>query len=176
MNNEETPKVMLNPEIASELETMVKVDQDMREKNLVDDEYWDNEIDKRNTERLKEIVVEIGWPTTSKVGAIGVRNAWLLIQHADHDKDFQKKCLELMKAESPEEVDRKHVAYLEDRIRVSEHGLQVYGTQFRDRDGNFRPEPIEDEKHVDERRAEIGLEPIEQYTREIREKYGFPQE
>lgn len=175
MSNEGAPGKIIYPQIAAELKAMVEVDQDMREKNLQDDGVWDEGVDKRNTEKLKEIVAKIGWPIRSKVGEEGMQNAWLLVQHADRDKDFQIYCLELMKAESTGEVDRKRIAYLEDRIRVNHGKLQLYGTQFIDHEGIFGPRPIEDEEHVNERRAEMGMESIEEYTRKIHEKYGLSQ-
>jgi hypothetical protein len=48
---------------------------------------------------------------------------------------------------------------LEDRIRMLEGGLQLYGTQFDwDENGEMSPYPaIEDPGHVDERRRAIGL-------------------
>lgn len=163
------------PQIAAELRAMVEADQDMRQKNLQDDGVWDESVDKRNTETLREIVAKIGWPTRSKVGEEGMQNAWLLVQHADRDVDFQTRCLELMKAESMEEVDQKLVAYLEDRVRVNQGKSQLYGTQFIDRDGTFGPRPIEDEEHVDERRAEKGMEPMKEYARKLHEKHHLSQ-
>src|SRR5262245_16811487 len=54
-------------------------------------------IDEANTARMKEIVEKYGWPGKSIVGADGAFAAWLLVQHADADPDFQAYCLELMK-------------------------------------------------------------------------------
>ena len=175
MSNESAPGKIIYPQIAAELKAMVEVDQDMREKNLQNNEVWDESVDKRNTEKLKEIVAKIGWPTRSKVGEEGMQNAWLLVQHADRDIDFQINCLGLMKEENMEEVDKKRVAYLEDRVRVNQGKLQLYGTQFIDQEGTFGPRPIEDEEHVNERRSEMGMESIEEYTRKIHDKYGLPQ-
>jgi hypothetical protein len=175
MSNESVSGKISYPQITLELEAMVEADQDMREKNLQNDEAWDEEVDKRNTEKLKEIVAKIGWPTRSKVGEEGMQNAWLLVQHADRDIDFQIHCLELMKAEGVGEVDKKRVAYLEDRVRVNQGKLQLYGTQFIDHEGTFGPRPIEDEEQVNERRAEMGMESIEEYTQKIHEKYGLSQ-
>lgn len=49
------------PEIAQEIDTMAKVDQDMHEKNLSQADAWDKGVDAKNTERMKEIVTEMGW-------------------------------------------------------------------------------------------------------------------
>ena len=46
--------------------------------------------------RLAEIVDERGWPGAPLVGDDGTRAAWLIVQHADHDVDFQERALALV--------------------------------------------------------------------------------
>ena len=146
---------------------MSEVDQQMRKS-----EQWDSSIDVENTQRMKEIVEQIGWATRSKVGGHASEMAWLLVQHADHDRAFQQKCHELMKAQSAGEVSPANIAYLEDRVRVGEGHPQLYGTQFYvDAAGNFGPRPIEDPDHVDERRQALGLQPLSEYAREVEQSY-----
>ncbi|MEX2029073.1 MAG: DUF6624 domain-containing protein [Candidatus Paceibacterota bacterium] len=164
---------ILHPKIAAEVQQMVDVDQDMREKNETDPEIWDDEIDRKNTEKMKEIIAEIGFPSISKVGIEGSNNAWLLIQHADHDVEFQKKCLELMKGLPTTEVVRQNIAYLEDRIRVNQKRGQLYGTQFSQINGKHVPEPIEDEVNVDKRRASMGMNTLVDQIALMYEKYPF---
>ena len=63
------------PDISAEIEKMVKEDQDIRELSLDDDEENEDqlaekmekwkEIDESNTERMKQIVERIGWPTAT---------------------------------------------------------------------------------------------------------------
>jgi len=149
------------PQVARELKAMVDIDQDMRERSR-NEECWDQTIDEKHTERMKEIVAEIGWPTTSKVGIDGASNAWLLVQHADHDVDFQEKCLKLMKEVSVSEVDQINMAYLEDRVRVNRGQRQLYGTQFTQVDNQHIPQPIEDEANIDTRRAGAGMGPLKE--------------
>ncbi|MEX1140414.1 MAG: DUF6624 domain-containing protein [Bacteroidota bacterium] len=54
------------------------------------------EIDRNNTERMKHIVQKVGWPGNSLVGEDGAEVAWLLVQHADQDIQFQKSILPLI--------------------------------------------------------------------------------
>lgn len=176
MKAEEVPSPILYPYIASELTQMIKIDQDMREKNLEDDDAWDEEVDKQNTERMKKIVSEIGWPTISKVGKSGADDAWLLVQHADHDVAFQRKCLELMKELPAGEIEKRHIAFLEDRVLLKEVGLQTYGTQFDQKEGKHIPMPIRDPEQVDERRNKMDLGTLEEGIKHMYEKYGVPQE
>ena len=110
--------------LGQELSRMFDEDQTMRLSGT-----WDIEVGKRNTARMKEIVATFGWPTISKYGEQAAHAAWLLVQHADEDPQFQEKVLALMK-DLPEEVSKQDVAYLEDRVRVNTGRPTLYGTQF----------------------------------------------
>ena len=162
---------MLYPRIASELLDMGRVDQEMRPGNPRQSKRWDAKVDQRHTNRMKELVKQIGWPTVSKVGHEAAHAAWLLVQHADHDVDFQKKCLTLMKSELETEVERRCIAYLEDRVRVNLGQPQLYGTQFDEVDGNFVPRVIENPEQVDERRLQMGLGTLQEGIEEMYDAY-----
>lgn len=155
---------------------MCEVDQDMRERSLNDDSLWDESVDLRNTMRMKEIVSEIGWPTADKVGEIAASQAWLLVQHADHDVAFQKECLALMKAAEPGQVSLRDIALLEDRVRVNSGEPQLYGTQFRQEGGKHVPQPIEDAANVNERRKAMSLDTFEENIARMYERYGTPKQ
>lgn len=176
----ENPEYGQYPEITKEILERVKVDQDMREKDLNDSEdTWDENIDLQNTEAMKRVITEIGWPTVSKVGETASRAAWLLVQHADHDPIFQQQCLDLMREQPDGEVNKIDAAYLEDRVWVKIKQKQRYGTQMqetRDAETNmnvvaYEPVPIEDEEHVNERRAALGMMPLEEYVKDITSRY-----
>lgn len=155
---------------------MAKIDQESQTVKESDEQKADRlkEVYKVNAEKMKQIVKQIGWPKVSKVGSEASEDAWLLVQHADHDVAFQKECLELMKKESQEEVSEENVAYLHDRICVNEGRPQFYGTQFTTNEfGAYGPQPIEDVEHVDKRRAAIGLEPLVEYKNNLMKKYDI---
>ncbi|MFD1541830.1 DUF6624 domain-containing protein [Nonomuraea guangzhouensis] len=135
-------------------------------------EKW-RSVDDDNTTYLKQVVDEYGWPGHDLVGEEGAHAAWLLAQHADHDPDFQRRCLALLR----DAVDRGQaapgdLAYLVDRVRVNEERPQVYGTQYHAPDGVFQPRPIEDRERLDERRAGAGLGPHADYDSSMRQQYG----
>jgi hypothetical protein len=95
-----------------------------------------------------------------------------LVQHADQDRAFQKRCLKLLaEAVKKGEASPEHLAYLTDRVRVADKEKQVYGTQFHEVDGKMEPYPIEDEANVDGRRKEVGLPPLAEYRKMIEELY-----
>jgi hypothetical protein len=122
---------------------------------------------------MKEIVREIGWPTISKVGKVASNMAWLLVQHADHDSAFQEDCLNILKKVDGGDINKRNIAYLEDRVRVNTGRPTLYGTQFfQNPEGSFGPREIEDKENLNKRRAEMGLEPFEEYEQKMRERYG----
>jgi hypothetical protein len=163
--------------LRAELLEMFRVDQELRHKWMAagDDQEIASQIrkvDQKNTARMKEIINTHGWPGKTLVGEDGANAAWLLVQHADEARPFQKRCLALMAAAGAEEVSQSDLAYLVDRVRVGEGQPQVYGTQFwTDENGRFGPQPIENEALVDERRASVGLGPLVEYKKTMMDIY-----
>ena len=140
-------------------------------------EEWDESVDIANTERMKQIIEEVGWPTVSKVGQEAANKAWLLVQHADHDPAFQEMCLGLMEESAEGEVDKGDMAYLIDRVRVNTGREQLYGTQFGDNEsGEYGVRPVENIEELNQRREEVGLEPFEDYERHMLDSYGHKEE
>jgi hypothetical protein len=159
-----------NEGVAAEILSMAHEDQAARERWEETGEMWDMSLDRERAERLKKIVNQMGWPTRSKVGDEAAKSAWILVQHADHDTEFQKHCLELMKQEAEGEVGKEDIAFLEDRVRSNMGQPTLYGTQFDyDENGVFKELPIENPVGLDERRRQMGLGPFEDYKREILE-------
>lgn len=128
------------------------------------------EVHRRNALRLAAIMTEMGWPAPSVVGREAADAAWLVLQHAIGDPPVMRRGLELLRSLPTGEVDPIQVAMLEDRVRTLSGQPQIYGTQFDwDERGEMQPLPIEDEAHVDTRRAVIGLPPLAEKLREIRD-------
>ena len=75
----------------------------------------------------------------------------------------------LTEAVAQKEAQADHLAYLTDRVLVAEGQPQRYGTQFYTDKGELKPRPIEDEANVDARRKEVGLPPLAEYARQLRE-------
>ena len=125
--------------------------------------------DQTRTERLKQIVRERGWPTYSLVGEEAEDAAWAIVQHSDHDPDFQREALEWLRAAvANDDASPGNLAYLTDRIAVGAGEPQTYGTQVGcGEDGPTPATPIADEASVDERRADVGLPPLADYYAEM---------
>lgn len=134
-----------------------------------------NEVDRDNTAWLKGVIAKHGWPGRTLVGERATKGVWLMVQHADLDRPFQRECLTLLeKALAAGEVPKKDVAYLTDRVLVGEGKPQRYGTQFTEKDGVMVPQPIEDAAQVDARRASMGLGTMEEYAAQMQRTFSRP--
>jgi hypothetical protein len=157
-----------NGALAAELIALVAEDQRVRAELVDEGVLFDGyhprmeAVHRQNAACLAEIMSRLGWPTESVVGAEGAAAAWLIAQHAIGEPEFQRRCLvELTRAAGAGTVPAWQPAMLDDRIRVFEGRLQVYGTQLEvDEHGSLRPHPIEEAEHVEERRRAVGLEPL----------------
>lgn len=129
------------------------------------------DVDRANRLWLAEQVEQFGWPGKSLVGPQAAHAAWLLVQHADADPDFQERCLELMKAAPAGEVTPVDLAYLTDRVLVARGRPQVYGTQCEEVAGRFQPRACIEPEALDQRRKEVGLPPIKEYLQTMEEVY-----
>lgn len=129
-------------------------------------------VERVNTERLKALLENCGWPSKTTHGKAAVSDAWLLVGHAKRDLAFQKRVLALVEqaaAASGERLDASF-AYLDDSIAVAEKRLQRYGTQLLPRDDNYcvlEFSPLDNLERVKARRAEIGLPTLETYKRYV---------
>jgi hypothetical protein len=169
-------KTPRDPALRDELLRRLRADQDVRARWTKD--VRDREsvagmaaVDRENTARMRQILRVYGWPSRDLVGKEGVHAAFLLVQHADADRDFQMQCLPLLrKAAGRGEVPSEAVAMLTDRLLVAQGKRQRYGTQFiKNGAGEWVPLPIEDEGRVDARRKRMGMAPLAEYAKRLRE-------
>ena len=136
-------------------------------------EQWEAKKDsiyRANQKRAAEILDEFGFPGYDLVGQKGSTNFWATVQHADFDPVFQQKVLEVMYHEvKKDNASNRLYALLTDRVNKNTGKLLVYGTQV---DYNFftgkaYPLPTIDPDNLNQRRAEVGLEPIEAYLADM---------
>jgi len=122
-------------------------------------------IDRDNTAWLKADVAANGWFRISTSGERASSAAWLMAQHADRDRPFQRQVLALMEPlVETGEVTRANYAYLWDRLAVSENRPQRYGTQGRcvGRD-RWEPNTLEDPDRVEALREEADIGSLDEY-------------
>ncbi len=90
-------------------------------------------VDVANTDRLREIVADVGWPGRTLVGEEGADHAWLIARHADHQLDSQRLFLDAVRhAVDARHAPARHLAYLTGRVAMNEGRPQRYGTQVAD--------------------------------------------
>lgn len=109
---------------------------------------------------LQSIVAGSGWPTADRVGERCSTYA-LHVLLVSEDLAFQIRCRDLIReAVESRSCPALHQAYIEDTCAVALSVPQTYGTQINWR--VVRPFPIAEPADVDERRAAVGLPPLEQ--------------
>jgi hypothetical protein len=122
-------------------------------------------LDSINLIQFQAIMDRIGWPTATKVGKPGAGTAFLIIDHSP--REIMEKYFPLLEiAAKNGEASLSGYATMKDRILVNRGKKQVYGTQrYWDSTANkFVFFPIEDEKNVNTKRKEAGLEPLPEFN------------
>ncbi|MEM7185633.1 MAG: DUF6624 domain-containing protein [Bacteroidota bacterium] len=178
VSEETTEKIAFNQTLADELKRMAEVDQiaayvPQGKYEKLSKEEWNafkDSVFTTHQKRLKQLFDQHGFVGFDLAGKEGSQNFWLMVQHSDHDPDFQKEVLEKMKIE----VDRDNAlpsnyGLLVDRVRLNTGGRQVYGTQvtYNMETGQAYPKNLEDSINVNQRRKSIGLEPLEAYLNDM---------
>jgi hypothetical protein len=162
--------------LRSELLALRAADEQRREELVREGTLFDGyhprmeEVHRANAARLRELVARHGWPARELAGEDGAEAAWIVVQHAIGEPEFQREMLVVLKAAAQRgEIPAYHPAYLEDRICMFEGRPQIYGTQFMtDDEGLPALWTVDDPEHVNERRAVIGLDTIEERTAKMR--------
>lgn len=166
--------------IGEELAARVRLDQSLRavHSNQNHFENYDRQkmsalvtatinTDEANTAWLKDMMDGRDWFRDDQDGERAAQNAWLLVQHADRDPDFQRAMLPKIEAAIGNPgVSAQNYAYLYDRVAGKDERPQRYGTQGRCQpEGGWAPNAVEDPDNLDARRADVGLGPIADYIK-----------
>jgi hypothetical protein len=129
-------------------------------------------IDRDNTSWLKDQIREDGWPTAARVGKAASDAALLIVQHATHDRAFQRMALDTVtRLFETGQVDGQAYALLFDRVKSQAGEKQRYGTQAKLADGRLVFDPMEDSSKVDSLRQTVGLPPLAVYRRTLDSVY-----
>ncbi len=117
---------------------------------------------------MADLMDRAGWPDAWRFGDRADRNAWLLVQHADHDRPLQRRALALLEpAALAGRSSPINVAYLEDRVAVGEGRPQRFGTQGRCEGPVWVARTLVDPARLDEFRKAYGLPPHAEYQARI---------
>ena len=136
------------------------------------------EFDRQHADTLMTIIERFGWPTRDMVGLKAVQGAYIAIQHAGHNPDFQSNCLALIQQQVDQgELPGAFLALMTDRISVSRGESQIYGTQMTMAPNEFgvmRAVPsaaIWKEDLLNERRAALGMPTHQRFIKAIEVAY-----
>ncbi|NJW51955.1 DUF6624 domain-containing protein [Salinimicrobium oceani] len=129
-------------------------------------EHWEliNKQDSVNLIKVEQVLTKYGWLGADLIGRNANSAFFLVIQHAD--LETQEKYLPMLReavqkgAASPPDL-----ALLEDRVALRQGKEQIYGSQIgrNQETGEYYVSPLMDPENVNQRRAEVGLGPIEDY-------------
>ena len=168
-------EVQFDQELATQLSEMATVDQlyaGIPQGNHEGD--WDawmilrDSVNRSHQKILKSVIDRSGYPGFDRVGEAGESDFWVMVQHSDFDPAWQEEVLTLLKIEvAATNAAPAHVALLTDRVRVNTGRPQLYGTQrhFNELQQAYIKD-LEDREHVNERRAALGMETLEEYLNE----------
>ena len=179
-NNVVNEKVAFNKELAHELAKMEVTDQlaagnayppeSFSHFTIEEWESFKDSVYSSHQVRLSHIFDEFGFVGYDLAGKEGSNSFWLMVQHSDHTPDFQTKVLEKMKIEVEKgNASSRHYGLLVDRVKLNTGQAQVYGTQV---DYNMEicqayPRNLADSANVNQRRKEMGFEPLEEYLNDM---------
>jgi uncharacterized protein YcfL len=175
---ETTQKIVFNQALADELEKMAEMDQvaayiPQGKYKYLTPEQWQSFKDSVFTthqKRLKELFDVHGFVGFDLAGEEGSQNFWLMVQHSDHNPEFQQEVLEKMKIDvENNNAIPSNYGLLVDRVNLNTGKPQVYGTQV---DYNFElaqafSKNLADSTTVNERRTSLGMEPLEDYLNDM---------
>jgi len=153
-----------NPGLRDEIEHLYKVDQAVRQQTGFDAKKM-METDKRNAAPLEAIFRRYGVPTYAGVGVQAAKDFVIMAQH--QTARFRQEILPKLRVNvDAGQADPDSYALVYDRSQRDEGKKQLYGPQLECKAGETMHEaPIEDDAHVDQRRAELGLMRMELYAR-----------
>jgi hypothetical protein len=127
--------------------------------------------DSVNLIEIQDILQTYGFPSKT---IVGTNNSviWLVIQHSD--VEFQKAYYPMLRQAAEEgELSWDNIALLEDRIAMHEGRPQRYGSQVvENSEGELVIYTLLDKDSVDIWRAAVGLNPLEEYAKQMNAKWN----
>jgi hypothetical protein len=135
-----------------------------KEADVYQKEYRKNHT--LNIKKIKNILDKYDWPELTQIGEQGNRTICNVLQHAD--QETREHYIPLMKqAVFDKKLEPRFLVRAEDRIATDKGDLQIYGGQMKyyPKTKSFNVWPVYDPANINKRRAEIGLEPIEEFLK-----------
>lgn len=124
------------------------------------------DIDRQVAPLKHRLLDDESWPVSDVWGVSASTAAWLLVQHSDAEPDFQQTALsKLLQAETLPRDERRHAAYLMDRVAVAANEPQWFGTQGACRGSTWEALPVRDPEGLEGRRGRLALGTMTDYAR-----------
>ncbi|MEE9433316.1 MAG: DUF6624 domain-containing protein [Sphingorhabdus sp.] len=144
----------------------------LRTKDKTGSAFWAHRLSIANTFRadgnskkyIETLLEDYDWIDKKRFGKDVSTHAWILVQHADHDAEFQQSVLTKMEPYlETGGIRPANYAFLWDRVAVNTGRKQRYGTQptWECTDGKLTLQPMEDPENVNKRRAAMNMTTVE---------------
>ncbi len=130
-------------------------------------------IDEENVKWLFELVRTKGFPTVAQVGEQGVKDAWLLVHHADRAPKFQQSLVPVLdERRVAGELGGSEMARFVDRLLVAQGKPQRFGTQSSDKwaGNHFGFASAEVLRNIEDNRRQFDLMPLADYVCMMKEE------
>jgi hypothetical protein len=185
--NKDKAEVNLNKPLSLQLDSIFEDDQKYRlqidsitkiygSKSKEANALWKTIIKKDSVNLIKvtSILDKYGWLGADVIGRKGNSTLFLVIQHSNLKTQEKYKPM-MEEAVKKGNAAASSYALLVDRVEMSNGRPQIYGSQVRGNivDG-YKVYPIIDEINVNKRRAEVGLQPLEEYLKYFNIAYELP--
>jgi hypothetical protein len=154
-----------HPALRDELQRLLTADQAVRQAKNFDAAKME-QVDREHEAPLRTIFERHGVPTYAMVGVEAASSFVIMVQH--QSPEFRRHVLPKLKANvEAGQADSGDYAMMYDRSSRDAGRKQLYGENLECNTENPTPHeaPIEDEAHVNMRRAHVGLIRVELYAR-----------
>jgi len=120
--------------------------------------------DRQNLATVISLIEKCGMPTLREVDEVQMTAIWAAFQHGDNAD--RKKYLPLLERSAKNgDLSAAQIALMKDRILKEDGEPQVYGSQVVESGGVWVLYNLEKPETVNKRRAEVGLDPLQDYLR-----------
>ncbi|PHN05253.1 DUF6624 domain-containing protein [Flavilitoribacter nigricans] len=124
----------------------------------------DPKVDFANLEVVVSLIEKCGMPTLEEVSKEQMAGIWAVLQHAI--PHYQKKYIPLLEASAKNgDISWEIIAVMKDRALMYDGQPQIYGSQI----SNGKLYELAEPEYVNQRRATMGMGPIEPYL----ERFGI---
>lgn len=132
-------------------------------------------VHEENADLLEEFISKYGWPFPDEYGIEAHEAAWFIAIHAISRPHLIKKIAQLMHdGWKAGKIPGNYYANFYDRIEIYEGRKQLYGTHLAPSKNGWQPLPLIDPEHVNKRRAQLGMQSLEDWIAESeQEGSGF---